>query len=159
MRLRRLLAAAPLALGLALAPGVGSPAWAGPPQVVQGTFVVDPATFMLEREEPTGPVGRLWFAFTADTLTEEFGTGTFTDRQDCLQRGDLLYCRGRGTVAGDDGSSGTIRSHFTCTLALVCEGRSVFVGTYGDGSPLVYTSEVLGAGDGTGSFTATIRTG
>lgn len=158
MRCRRFIAVAPLALGLALAPQVGSPAWAGPPQVVEGTFVVDPTTFTIVREDSTGPVGRLWFAFTA-TTSDVFGAGTFTERQDCLQRGDLLYCRGIGTGEREDGATGTFRSHVTCTLLLACEGRSVFVGTYGDGSPLVYTAEISAPGDGTGTSTATIRTG
>ena len=145
-----------LAMGMALVPAAAGPVWAAPQDTVEGRFFV--TEFEIGREESTGPVGRLWFELTARSLSDGLGDGTFSERQECLQRGDLLHCRGVGTATGDDGSSGKISSRVTCTLTLACEGRSVFVGVDGDGRPLVYTSVISAPGDGTGTFIATIRT-
>lgn len=68
----------------------------------------------------------------------------------------MSVVRSAAGVAGD--STGTICSQVTCTLLLVCEGRSLFVGTSGDGRPLVYTTEIVAAGDGTGTWIARILT-
>lgn len=151
MRRRSMLLVPVLTAGLVSV--AAAPASAEPPhEVVTGTFQT--IAFQLTPVDTTDPVRH----FYMDLTVEVFGplAGTFTERQECIRKGDVVRCHGVGTTLDADGEpTGTLHSHLVCTRALVCTGTSVGNALTDDGR-MIWLSHITSDGAGGGTYSSRI---